>query len=336
MIDVEGARAPLEAVPVDARPDRCPYSRSFTAEFVENPCCPAFQATTFTVADLRHRPLNTTLTCQHLTVGNGQQNGGRFYPRCGLGSADDRLRWLAGFGSARLDVVRSLEEEFEAEMAERRDQLVEARERLLPAAAGDSTAPADFELRLTEFVDGAAAFIAARAVRFADVGLPADQLSELLADWASTWARSRDGHGPAISDLPLSIFARESPTFVPGGNAIQPGPPADDAGSAGLVLEHTADPCGLRLGGNIDVSNSMVLAAALSAALSAAAASLAEVTVDFRGVLFCDVSGLRALVQAAAHIDGGRRIRVVGLPDHLLRATRLAEWAALPGLVFEP
>lgn len=328
---MEGARAPIDAVPVDARPDRCPHSRAFTAEFVENPCCSAFQATTFTVADLRHRPLNTTLTCRHLTVGNGQQNGGRFYPRCGLGSAEDRLRWLAAFGTARLDVVRSLEEEFEAEMAEGRDQLLEARERLLAAAAGDSTALADFELRLIEFVDGASAFIAERAVRFADVGLAADQLSELLAEWASTWARSRDSHGPAISDLPLSIFARESPTFVPGGNGSRPGPQAGDAGAAGLVLEHTADPCGLRLGGNIDVSNSMVLAAALSAA----AASMAEVTVDFRGVLFCDVSGLRALVQAAGQIDGGRRIRVVGLPDHLLRAIRLAEWAPLPGLVFE-
>lgn len=329
---MEGARAPIDAVPVDARPDRCPYSRAFTAEFVENPCCPAFQATTFTVADLRHRPLNTTLTCQHLTVGNGQQNGGRFYPRCGLGSAEDRLAWLATVGTARLDVVRSLEEEFEAELAERRGQLVESRERLLAAATGDASAQREFESRLAEFLDGAAAFIAKRAVRFADVGLAADQLSELLAEWASTWARSRDSHGPAISDLPLSIFARESPTFLPAGNGSHADPQTGDVSAAGLVLEHTADPCGLRLGGNIDVSNSMVLAAALSAA----AASMTEVTVDFRGVLFCDLSGLRALVQAAAQIDGGRRIRVVGLPEHLLRATRLAEWAALPGLVFEP
>jgi anti-anti-sigma factor len=332
VIDVEGARAPIDAVSVEARPDRCPYSRAFTAEFVENPCCPAFQATTFTVADLRNRPLNTTLTCRHLTVGNGHQNGGRFYPRCGLGSADDRLRWLAAVGTARLDVVRSLEEEFEAAMAERRNQLFEARERLLTAAAGDATAEAELELRLTEFRDGAATFVAKRAARFADVGLAADQLSELLAEWASTWARSRDSHGPAISDLPLSIFARESPTFLPDADGRQAGSQEGDVGSAGLVLEHTADPCGLRLGGNIDVSNSMVLAAALSAA----AASMTEVTVDFRGVLFCDLSGLRALVQAAAQIDGGRRIRVVGLPDHLLRATRLAGWAAIPGLVFEP
>ncbi len=217
-------------------------------------------------------------------------------------------------------------------MAERRHQLLESRERLLAAATGDASAQAEFESRLAEFLDGAAAFIAKRAVRFADVGLAADQLSELLAEWASTWARSRDSHGPAISDLPLSIFARESPTFLPVGNGSRTDPQTGDVSAAGLVLEHTADPCGLRLGGNIDVSNSMVLAAALSAA----AASMTEVTVDFRGVLFCDLSGLRALVQAAAQIDGGRRIRVVGLPEHLLRATRLAEWAALPGLVFEP
>jgi hypothetical protein len=77
-------------------------------------------------------------------------------------------------------------------MAARRTQLLEARERLHTAAVGDSTAEAQFELRLTEFVDGAAACIAKRAVRFADVGLPPNQLSELLAERASAWARSRE------------------------------------------------------------------------------------------------------------------------------------------------
>jgi anti-anti-sigma regulatory factor len=329
VIDVEGARAPIDAV--NTRPDRCPHSRAFTPEFVENPGCPTFQAARFAVANLRHRPLRTTLTCQHLAVGNGQQNRGRFYPRCGLGTAEDRLRWLAAAGTARLDVVRSLEEEFEAEMAASRDQLLAGRERMLTAGVGDSTAEAEFELQLTAFLDDTAAFIAKRAQRFADVGLPPRQLSELLADWASAWAHSPEQHGPAVSDLPLSIFARESPTFLLDDHDGAAGPPPGGISTAGMVLEHTADPAGLRISGNVDVSNSMVLAAAVSAA----AASMTEVTVDFSGIMFCDLSGLRAVVQAAAQLGDGRVIRVVGMPDPLLRATRLAGWARLPGLVTE-
>jgi hypothetical protein len=111
VIGVEGVRAPIDVFPIGGRPDRCPYSRAFSPEFAESPCCPAFQAAAFTGADLSNRPLVTTVTCQHLTVGQGCPNGGRFYPRCGLGSADARLRWLATHGAARPDVVPSLEEE---------------------------------------------------------------------------------------------------------------------------------------------------------------------------------------------------------------------------------
>ncbi|MEO8898739.1 MAG: STAS domain-containing protein [Candidatus Dormibacter sp.] len=328
---MEGARAPIDAVAVEARPDRCPYSRAFTAEFADNPACQTFQAANFTVADLRHLPLRTTLTCAHLTVGNGTQNGSRFYPRCALGSPEDRLRWLAKVGTARLDVVRSLEEEFEAEMAAKRDQLLAAKEQLLADAAGDPAAEAELELQLATFLEAAGAFIAKRAVRFEDVGLPPEQLSDLLGDWASAWARIRDADGHPGSDLPLSIFARESPSFLLSDRAAQPDPSTNSQAPVGMVLEHTADPGGLRVSGNVDVSNSMVLAAAVSAA----AAAMTDVTVDFSGILFCDLSGLRALVQAAAQLDGGRRIRVVGLPDHLVRATLLAGWARLPGLVFD-
>jgi anti-anti-sigma factor len=332
VIDVEGARAPIDAVPVDARPDRCPFSRGFTPEFAQNPCCPSFQAATFTVADLRHQPLRTTVTCAHLTVGNGVNNGGRFYPRCSLGSADERLRWLATVGTARLEVVRSLEEEFEAEMAAGRERLLEAKVRALEAPIRDRDAEAELESQLTAFVETAAAFISKRAVRFADAGLPPEQLSDLLSEWASAWARIRDVGDGAISDLPLTIFAHESGASVLNDGGEHPMAATNGVTAPAMVLEHTADPGGLRVSGNVDVSNSTVL----EAAVAAAAASMAEVTVDFSGILFCDLSGLRALVQAAAQLDGGRVIRVVGMPDHLHRATRLAGWARLPGLVIEP
>ncbi|HEX4580161.1 MAG TPA: hypothetical protein VH498_09195 [Candidatus Dormibacteraeota bacterium] len=106
---MEGVRAPIDVFPIGERPDRCPYSRAFTREFAESPCCPAFQAAAFTGTDLRNRPLGTTVTCQHLTVGQGGSNGGRFYPRCGLGSAEARLHWLATDGTTRPDIAPSLE-----------------------------------------------------------------------------------------------------------------------------------------------------------------------------------------------------------------------------------
>lgn len=52
--------------------------------------------------DSRQRPLRPEHTCAHLEVGSSSQ-AGRFYARCGLGSAAERQRWAAAHGGGPED-----------------------------------------------------------------------------------------------------------------------------------------------------------------------------------------------------------------------------------------
>jgi hypothetical protein len=76
---------------IDLQPDRCPYSRPFPDDFAD---CPAYQAITFAAADSRNNPLGSWQTCRHLGTGRDNENRGRFFPRCELGTRDQRLQWL--------------------------------------------------------------------------------------------------------------------------------------------------------------------------------------------------------------------------------------------------
>ncbi|TMD83822.1 MAG: hypothetical protein E6I74_04565 [Chloroflexi bacterium] len=46
----------------------------------------------FDATDSRNKPLGSWPTCRHLTTGNDVENRGRFYPRCALGSPEQRLQ----------------------------------------------------------------------------------------------------------------------------------------------------------------------------------------------------------------------------------------------------
>src|SRR5438874_13506263 len=91
----------LVLTPVKQQADRCPFPRPFAREFVD---CPAFQAVAFLAADSHNKPLGSWHTCRHLTAGNDVQQRGRFYPRCALGSREERLQWLGQVTLARLDM----------------------------------------------------------------------------------------------------------------------------------------------------------------------------------------------------------------------------------------
>ncbi len=311
--------------------DRCPYSRSFTPQFADDPSCPAYQGASFTVTDTADRPLGPVLTCRHLSVGTDPGRTGRFYPRCGLGSAADRLRWVAAVTPARVAVMRSLEEEFdEATLAERR-LLLEAKARL-PRAAPDAAAIEALEIRLAAFLDRVDVFINERTERLADVGLRASQLKDLLAEWSMAWLRSHRLYGPGIETLHRAVATPGAAAFL-GAELEGPAASAPDAAvvaTAGpLVIERSEDPLVLHLRGEVDVTNSAAIATAVAGALDNAD----QVTVDFRGVLFCDLSGLRVLVRASEHARAGQTIVVSGLPEHLHRAMRMVGWSRLPGLV---
>jgi anti-anti-sigma factor len=313
---------------------RCPYSRAFTPSFAENPDCPAYQGTTFTVMDTAHQPLGSALTCRHLTVGVDLRRAGRFYPRCGLGGADERLRWVATVTPARLAVMRSLEEEFDDATLADRGELLEAKARALSAGARAEDIDA-LEIQLSAFLDRVDAFIDARSARLADVGLRVSQLKHLLSDWSMAWLRGKNLFAPELPDprrrgvSPGAAALLGADLVVHHGAAARPDDVVAQTGT--LVIERSESPRTLHLRGEIDVSNSDAIATAVIDALS----DSGDVRVDFAQVLFCDLSGLRALVRAAQSVAAGQRITVTALPEHLLRALRLVGWSQLPGLLID-
>jgi anti-anti-sigma factor len=318
--------------PDDRAINRCPYSRSFTAAFADDPSCPAYQGTTFTVMDTADRPLRTALTCRHLGVGADARRGGRFYPRCGLGGPQDRLRWVASITPARVAVMRSLEEEFDEATLAARSQLLAANARLRRGTS-DAAAVESLEVQLSTFLDRVDAFIDERAARLADVGLEAGQMRELVADWSMAWLRSGDAYGPGVDGAAQRATLAPNAAALLGATLDRPADrrPADAAitRAGALSITRTENPRVLRVSGEVDVAGSDALATALTGAL----VDGGSVTVDFHEVLFCDISGLRALVRASESAATGQDIHVVGLPAHLHRAVRMVGWSNLPGLI---
>jgi anti-anti-sigma factor len=322
----------MEIVDTRVAPDdRCPCSRSFSPAFADQPGCPAYQATTFVVTDMSHRALGAALTCRHLTVGTDTRHPGRFYPRCGLGAVDQRERWVASVTPARLEVMRSLDEEFDLLLSADRVELLEAKARVLLAPDEDPEPLEELEVMLGRFLDRTDRLIAERAARLEDVGLPEQALRLLLHDWSLAWLRSRDVFPPHVADLPTAGLSPQAAAMLGGSLAAQPGHhPGTVVFTAGaLTVERVDDPPQVRLRGEIDVANS----AALATGVMGAAGESDEIRVDFAEVLFCDLSGLRELVLAAAERGRGRRIVLANLPGELRRAVRLVGWAELPGLL---
>lgn len=70
--------------------DRCPYRGPFARDFDE---CPAYRPETLPIADSMERQLGSAITCAHLR--SGEESPHRFYPRCGIGTAADRIAWTA-------------------------------------------------------------------------------------------------------------------------------------------------------------------------------------------------------------------------------------------------
>ena len=290
----------------------------------------------FTVMDTADRPLRAALSCRHLTVGSDAHRAGRFYPRCGLGDSDDRARWVATVTPARLAVMRTLEEEFNDATLAERTELLTAKAQLL-SGEPDAAAVEDLEVRVSAFLDRVDAFIDERAERLADVGLPTEDVQEVLAAWSIAWLRSRDVYGPGSDVLQRAGIGANAAALL-GAELAEPAAASLTAeatvtSSAGaLVMTRTEDPRRLCLRGEVDA----VTADALATALADALADGGSITIDFTEVLFCDLGGLRALVLASQSAAPGQRIDVVGLPEHLHRAARLVGWDELPGLVIAP
>lgn len=97
-----------------------------------------------------------------------------------------------------------------------------------------------------------------------------------------------------------------------------------------LVISRFARPSGLRLIGSVDASNVESVVEVLASALNGD--SDHDVHIDLAGLEFADVSGIRALVQAAERADHRHRMIIHGLPPLMEKVMRVVGWTDLHSL----
>jgi len=95
-----------------------------------------------------------------------------------------------------------------------------------------------------------------------------------------------------------------------------------------LIVSH-ASPSGIRFAGEIDASNSHAVRSSIAAAIQ----NGLDLHVDVTQLLFCDISGIRALVSVAEALPVGRRLLLHGMPPQLETAIRVVGWNRVPSLV---
>jgi anti-anti-sigma factor len=299
--------------------DRCPYHRPFEPSFDG---CPTFQAVTFVAADSTNRVLGRHTTCRHLT--GGTLAPGQYYARCAIGSEGDRLRWLARVGPARLEGFRAIQADFDACMAVRLSELLDAKAELLRSGESPKRRAA-METRLGAFLDDASAFVDQNSTRIAELELSTAAIKELVHEWAELWLKSRAVE-PTELDMtpPASAVAdvHDSNGEPRKAEAITGQLLMDDGR---LRVHRTFDPRGLIIAGEIDAAN----LDGFTEAVNEVAAEPGDLSIDMSGVSFCDLGGLRVLVRVAQDV----RVVISGLPPQLEHVLRLVGWAAVSNFV---
>ena len=94
-----------------------------------------------------------------------------------------------------------------------------------------------------------------------------------------------------------------------------------------LVVARTKEPVGLRFSGEIDVTNRD----AVARCVGLFPAAEGNVHLDVTELIFSDISGIRAFVEAAEAPRNGRLL-LHGLPELLQTVMRVTGWANLPNL----
>ena len=312
--------------------DRCPFARPFPADFVD---CPAYQQMTFTAADSSNRVLGDHLTCRHLGVGRNRSEQGGFYGRCSLGGRADRLRWVAEMRPERLEAIHAISAELEGLNAARRQVLFAAKSGVL-AAPADMARRQELRAVIDDYMQALRAFVATHDEQLAAVGLPANQLLELIEEWMMRWAKTRSMAAVAPDQKLLAAF--DGPVQMLFGARIGD-VEKDDEDAAAEVPDRDQEPLqvevsqgsrAITISGDIDAATTDALAAALTAALATGTRS-----VDMSGVLSCDTAGLRALVTAAATLPDGEQLVVTGMSPHLHKVLRRAGWGESPQLTVQ-
>ena len=97
---------------------------------------------------------------------------------------------------------------------------------------------------------------------------------------------------------------------------------------AQLRVWRRADDGWLVISGEIDSWNVQ----AVREALTAAQREAGDVHLDVSRLLFCDVTGIRVIVAAAANLEPGRRLCLHGLDPQLQKVFQVVGWAGMPSL----
>jgi anti-anti-sigma factor len=306
------------ALPTTPR-DRCSYPRPFSPDFTD---CPAYQAATFIAVDSDGRDLHTHLTCRHLEIGTDLAQAGRFYPRCDLGDPGQRRRWVARVGLERLEVMRTLQQEFDRFSDSHQKRLYQVRDRLR-AEPTDRQLREEMDRMVAEYREAIAGFLQEREERFRDAGLPIAPLQDLIEESLTTWARHLLSRPSGLDAARLRAFSPEAQAFL--GTALG-APWKAEASTAEVLFDdgmleiaQAGDQQRLMISGEIDVSNSDAVAVEL-----ARESGLEELWIDLSGVLFSDLSGVRAILGAAGRVSGRSTLRLYRIPDQLRRTMELA------------
>jgi anti-anti-sigma factor len=95
-----------------------------------------------------------------------------------------------------------------------------------------------------------------------------------------------------------------------------------------LRITPTFQPLGLRLEGEVDITNTTALANALTRMINAGR----DVRLDLSHVVSIDVAGLRLLARTAAGLPRDRSLLLDPVPRHLRQVLSLSGWDQTPSL----
>lgn len=90
-----------------------------------------------------------------------------------------------------------------------------------------------------------------------------------------------------------------------------------------LQVDRTGRPPGLRFVGEIDIGNSGAISSALRHVLDGPA----NIHLDLRQLVFCDISGIRALINVAEAVGPDRRLFLHGMAPEIERVIRVVGWS---------
>jgi anti-anti-sigma factor len=238
-------------------------------------------------------------------------------------------------GLERLELVRTLQREFDQFSDPYRDSLYRLRERLVSDPT-DWQRRDDLDRKLTQYRRAIASFLEEREPRFRDAGLPVAPLQELLEESLARWSRDRLGRPSQLDATRLRAFSPEAQAFL--GSAVDASWKREAAArevifdDGMLEVARLNDPPRLALSGEIDASN----AESVAEALAGEGRRVDQLSIDLSGVLFCDLAGLRAILGAAARLDGQSTLWLQRVPEQMARVMKLAELTPPPNLVVVP